>query len=341
MKFQQAFYGNDGGGYRLLGISSPIFSDIVETLCGKIGTPDVTLEFQPILFSKPIGDWLYMGYCQQGPRDHARRPTLFFHILLGNLADCQSAGLNAWVLLQNGYFQSKFLGDVSEIVIEKGLTASQPVDAPFQWNGDALAIQSNHPENELICRLVGEQINSTAWAGFCYRATSDFTVFGLATSAGIPADIECRDTKGEKIASPRRNVYAISQQENGEVGSSEKSSPSKNHVSGVLFFLSLLANVILVLFLLRGKNITTTPSGGAAPENTSQIQELKAENTRLREICAKFESFDFKKRLQGTQSIKIWDKSNPDLKADSSPVDTAFLSDLEELFQSVTKNTQE
>lgn len=256
LKLEQAFFGNDRMGYRLLGISSAKFAETVESLCNAIGTPDGFSELKPFLISVPQNEMLFMICCQQGALDASGRKTLFFHALIGNRAEADSMGVNAFSLHAAGCFANTMKNPSEAIAITSPLYNAPTKNSPFAWDGGSMAIISKKPEDALLRDILGSQANAVAWSGFSFRSLDDFKLYVLSEFVLRPADRKCFSPEGRPIAGGSARTTIDQRQEKATTCTVE---PSRSRPNWLLP-ISLVCNAVLLACLLFYKPAPTASS---------------------------------------------------------------------------------
>ena len=199
IRLQQAFYGCDAGGYRVLGITDRRYFPVVEKLCSGIGTPDGISKVSPFLLSLPVQDMLFMACCRLGASDAAGRQTLFFHLFYGPQEECRLSGVNAFTLFRGGLFAELPNDECPPIEIDANGVTSPVTTAPFIWSGNDLAIISESPQNDLLEALLGDQVFTAPWASFAFTPLSNFKIYAISKFVATPVGRECRDPAGKII----------------------------------------------------------------------------------------------------------------------------------------------
>lgn len=244
IQLEQAFYGNAKSNYQLLASSSSQYSSVVTKCCEGIGTPDGISTVSPFLFSVPYQNVVMMFCCQSGEPDSNMRQTLFFHALIAERNKAELFNVNAFSLWKAGYFSSKLHNPCKAFTLSAPLPPDNTGSKAFSWGGESLAIVSNKEENQLMHGLLGKQVNSIPWSSFSFQPLNDFRLYVISQYVVRPQDRKCVTTSGEPIAVPSKPTD--SSRYTQPTIPPKTSSFSKALV--VVLFLSLFANVLLVVF---------------------------------------------------------------------------------------------
>lgn len=297
VELEQLFWGHDGARYRLLGASSQTHAGDVDRIRDKLGTPDGLSELKPFLVSVPAGDLLIMMCGQRGKPDNIGRKTLFFHTLIGDREECVRHHVNAYSLWQAGYFKSECPDSAAvEALSVPQLPETTGSNAEPPWDGEKLAIRSNAPENESLCRMLGDRINDVPWAGFTWNPLDDFQLYAISRYTEPPTDRPYREGNKETRPSPVKASSGYPASVSGEAKDGKMKTVAV--ILGILLLISLGFNV---WFASRQTRQPVQPSARRA-------------------------SFDFKGRIKRTKAIYDIYK-NEDNKA--FPEDVAFLQEIE------------
>lgn len=244
MKFDQAFFGADKDGYRVLSISNPSFSKTVESLCSAIGTPDGFSDVSPFLISYPEGAYTFMICCRLGNVDSSGRRTLFFHVLWGARSECDINGINASVLLDNNVFACKSTDKCMPLTLNcDNLKKASGIKQVFPWKGRALTILSHAPCNDLLEAEVGEKSTSIPWASFSFSELPQFKIYALSKFVLSPSDRDCCDVSGKILSTARKPDKTIDERR------PRVSDSRQNHFPTVILVSLLIISVLFNCFL--------------------------------------------------------------------------------------------
>jgi len=316
IELEQLFWGHDGGRYRLLGASSQASAEEAARIRDRLGTPGGLSEIRPFLLSVPAGDRLIMMCGQQGRRDDIGRKTLFFHTLIGSREECARHHVNAYALWKRGCFKGEFVdeGPVKPLSVQNLPEIRIPAqDGDPSWDGRKLAIRSDKPENEMVCRLLGDRINDVPWAGFSWNPLDDFLLYAISRNAAAPEDRPCHDLKTTTSGQPDPEMPRSS------VSDSQKDEKMKISSRFPCFFLSILLVVSMGFngwFVWRQHiQKESAPPASEKPAET-EIGTEKAVTPKTEEAVKKSADerslspqsrFDWEREIRKTASIKsIW-----------------------------------
>lgn len=270
----QMFYGRDHDGYGVLGVSPTArpFIGAVAALCRAVGSPDRPGDVRPFLLSKREGDSILMIRACRGAADPTGRATIFFHALIADRVSLHTAGLDAFVLADAGLFVescvSRELADLSfpsvrqQNVVPVG---NKSIDIPA-------TISSERPLDEFVRQELGANSLDRNWATFTFNPLSGFDICVLSTYSP-------RKGEGTQYVFDDVGLHRISpgtvRPKNSNEGASSTGRPFKKKSSSLLF-LSLVANLVLVLaLLLCGGN-----SDGDKPERPPSLIEMSESDAR-------------------------------------------------------------
>ncbi len=245
IQFEQAFYGSGVNGYQVLKNTNSQYDNIIEKICGEIGTPDGFSQVSPFFINYPYGEIVFMIYCTPGLPDKYNRKTLQFHIIYGNIQNCLNNDINAFSLFEQGVFSNRLPDICKRLTINSSrIKPHISGNAPFVWNKKALAIQCDAPQNELLKQLLGENALTYTWASFSFSPLPDFQLYAISKYAQTP-NIACCDTKGDIIHKGDRI------QENTEYSQMVlPTTTEKNQSNKVIWYIFLCASISLNVFFI-------------------------------------------------------------------------------------------
>jgi hypothetical protein len=245
----QAFYGNDQMGYRVLGASAKVILHEVEVICSEVGTPDGFAEVKPFLLSVPRGGKLYMICGQAGKLDASGRKTLFFHALIADAKQADAMNINAFSLNDAGYFKSNIPPEtVSTISIASPLAWQKQVAAcPIAWSGNRIAIISKNAENLLLRGILGNNVNTSYWASFSFQPLNESLIYVISEFAILPTDRNCYAPDGRLISKVETT------QGETPVFKHASKSPS-THYLYMFLIISIIVNILLSYLLITKKS---------------------------------------------------------------------------------------
>lgn len=276
MKFEQIFYGNTGNGYRILAASDMKLADKAAEICRAVGTPDGLAEFSQFLISVPVGDRLFVACCRPGGSDDAKRPTLFFHVLVGDRKTASREGTDAFSLADAGRFAGALpLGGATTLTVEPSENPASR-EAPT-WDGAPTALPRRRPANDELRKMLGSRVNAAAWASFSFRRLgAPFELYAVSEYAPTAARTPSADTPASK----------------------DTPAPGKRASGTVLkiaLLLSLLANAWCVLAPSSRNDAPQPPPGrGAEVEAETRIAAAREDGRKagyeqaFAELKAKF-----------------------------------------------------
>ena len=270
---EQLFWGHNGLEYQFLsGERSPYASE-VERLCVSVGTPDGRGQEQ-FLLSVPYKDKLIWGMCCNVRQDKSNRPTLFFHILIVNLADVQRLGINAFdVWESNGFSTRTDSSPTKEICVSSRYSPKSYVSS-LRVIDDRVII-SNHPEPDAVFQRVQSNVNQIPWATYSYRFMNQMEVSVLSDKASAP-----------DFSFPQSPDSSVNVQ-------NEKNNSAPSAIMKKLFIGSLILNIVLLLgyFVLPGSG--STNSNGITQELRDKLPKepltnVEWDNLREKQLKALF-----------------------------------------------------
>lgn len=280
LSFEQAFYGNDRSGYKVLGNSNPAYSDAIETICSSIGTPDGFSEVSPFLISTISGNMLVMICGRMGAPDSSNRKTMFFHALYASQTLCEKNDVNAFRLFRAGKFANSPESNCKRILIELDPDDSKPDSLPpFSWNGEKLALITKAPANERMESLLENKVNRVSWASFTFAPLSDFKLYAISEYVSAPDDRVCRDANGKVLYQPDekhiKSDIKHPSQKHGNTMQPKKSSHSIT-LFGILLGISVAMNIMLIAKpdLLSGSNDTNPTENSTRPQSPSSTKDI-------------------------------------------------------------------
>lgn len=331
IKLEQLYWGHDGGRYRLLGASSQAPTDEVAHFRDLLGTPDGLTEIKPFLLSVPVGDLLIMMCGQQGRRDDIGRKTVFFHALIGSKAECTQHHVNAYSLWENGFFKAEYVDgtSVEPISVQSLPEMHIPEVGIPPWNGQKLVIRSDKPENELVCRMLGDRINDVPWAGFTWNPLDDFLLYAISRYAATPKDRPCHDQKKTETARPETAPIKPSLPDRMK---DEKIKPV-THFSVIFLTILLIASLgFNALFVWqrhiekkRLPSMTTVETKNAGVKSADKSEQLPSTPKAY---------FDWEKKIKKTYEIRrIWEDKGTKGKSE----DFEFLKELKAIIEGQKK----
>lgn len=340
IQIEQAFFGNDQSGYRLLACTATRYSSLVTEYCNAIGTPEGFSELSPFLFSVPVDDAILMFCGQCGEPDASGRQTLFFHAMIANRASANDFNVNAFSLFAAGYFSKKNLHDCRPLVLAKPLASLDTVSKPFVWNGESMAIVSGKVEKQLIRGLLGTQVNSVAWASFAFQPLDKFKLYVISKYVNRPVDRKCVLVSGQALP-PVKSVREENSTRNNTSQIHRKPIPKTVKRNWILA-LSIFVNFILGYMVLTTEKTKEAPIKVEKVHNEEKTaykaHEVKQEITR-EDIISHLSSFpkekqiaDFTKIIEKSERLKaIRDKPDPQADEDG------LLSKIDEYIKFVNK----
>ena len=201
MKLEQVFYGRGETGYAILSSSMPScgLTDLVQDICGSVGTPGVerSEDDKPFLVQKTVGDTVVMACGRTGLPDSMGRRTLLFHVLCAPRSDMQRMGLSALELYHRRMFAAE---------CPKGRIAALEIpDSPCKNPGGLhrlrlpAVVKCRRAESLDVLELLGDKIVTCNWASFSWRPLDEFDFYGLEFSHGlgsVPVTYNVYDSHG-------------------------------------------------------------------------------------------------------------------------------------------------
>lgn len=187
MKLEQVFYGRGEAGYTILSSSIPScgLTDLVQDICGSVGTPGVerSEDDKPFLVQKTVGDTVVMACGRTGLPDSMGRRTLLFHVLCAPRSDMQRMGLSALEL----YHRRMFAAECPQGKIAALEIPDSPCGNPSGLPRLRLpaVVKCRRAENLDVLELLGDQIVTCNWASFSWRPLDGFDFYGLEFSHGL------------------------------------------------------------------------------------------------------------------------------------------------------------
>ena len=284
VKLEQVFYGRGQFGYAVLGTSpnGKAFGAAVESLCESIGSPDAFLTWEPFLVNRRFGDYCLMCRVQPGEPDSCGRPTLLYHVLIGLAAEMVAAGLDAFVLLEAGFFRKDVVEHPESVSVE-GRSQKRLEKRPFDIQFPAVVFVSV-PAPDLIRGLLCADSVRRSWATFAFHPMSGFDLYALNKRASLPTDVACYDSNG-KLLSALKSA--------DQEGKRQMPISKKSPLLGMLLVINAILLVACVFLFSR--NPSPQPQEGRAQAVADeslrrQVDDLKKTNERIATTNAQLEA---------------------------------------------------
>lgn len=314
IELEQAFYGRDAiDGYRLLASSANNSRQegVVSRLCAAIGTPDGSSSCHRSYINFVEGELRYMIGVTSGNIGDANRKTLFFHAFIGNNSQLNQNNFGIGSLIALGAFRDNLPeGDINACQFKEKFSKIEAATTTIDWRGEKIAIVSSHDELNLLAGIMGEAIDTTSWASFCYRDVEEFQVYVLSEYVHNPLKRKCYATNGKLISPSREKTPPIL----GIEQSSSKAGRGKAiGLLGVLLVLSLMANIFFISGVIPFRKGSGFQQGG------SEVTREQMRKDVLSDLRKKFEADGYTKLAGSWQDSA---KSDGRLKYNYDKIET-------------------